>query len=99
MREHDGCGVRGWERPLEEMDLGARAAFSREGKDKMGMFAGCLLDAEVGGRWKDGAERCCGVGVTESPDVLDFFGWKGHGLGEIEVGGKGFEAGWGGGLG
>ena len=77
------------------MDFGAGAAFAGEGENKVRVFAGGVLDAEVGVGFEDGAEGGWGMGVAETPDVFNFFPGEDEGFGEVEVGRKGFEARWG----
>ncbi|KAI4264971.1 MAG: hypothetical protein LQ337_009023, partial [Flavoplaca oasis] len=84
MREHNGGGIGSGKRPLQEMDFGAGATFAWEGEDEVRVFAGGILDAEVGVGFEDGAEGGWGIGVAETPDVFDFLPGEDEGFGEVE---------------
>lgn len=72
---------------------------SWEGQDELWVFECGGVDASVGHERDDGAEGFGVRGEAEAPDVFDFAGGEGVQFGQVQVGGEGFDAGFGDGVG
>nr|POE82671.1 hypothetical protein CFP56_75123 [Quercus suber] len=72
MREKHCCGLRGRERPLQEMDLGP-FIFAREGQNELRVFACVGGDALEGVGLHDGAQAVGMSYMAKAPEGFDLF--------------------------
>jgi len=73
------------------MDFSASAFFG-EGEDEVRVFFGGGFNGAVDGEGDGSAEGLGRGDVAEAPNCFYFFGGKGEGFGDVEVGGESFDA-------